>query len=277
MAAATGEMTSSRADEHTVRPTRSSLAGLRAMADRAPSSREPQAGRCVANPGMSLADAGSPCSSKRAEPDRPARPRLATASRGVLPRGTALPPARARIRRRTCAPPGCSLMGHPPFMVRPAGARPRAAARGHGHQVRHAAGLAGFDRVLAAGYPVPESPAPASLLGGPTRFWLACADGEPVATAMSHTGHGVVDVEAVATLPGHRGRGIGTAVTWAATLAEPQLPAILIASDDGVGSYRRMVFRWRAGRSGSGPGDRSPRRGPGALLRGAGWMGLVSG
>ena len=70
----------------------------------------------------------------------------------------------------------------------------------------------------------------------------------PVATAESHVAHGVVNVEAVTTLAEHRGKGIGEAVTWAATLAEPSLPAVLIASDDGVGIYRRMgylpVARW---------------------------------
>jgi GNAT superfamily N-acetyltransferase len=102
--------------------------------------------------------------------------------------------------------------------------------------------------VLAAGFPTPASPAPASLLGGPTRFWLAYVNGEAAATALSYAGHGVVNVEAVATLPEHRRRGIGAAVTWAATLAEPARPAVLIASDDGIGTYRRMGYlpltRW---------------------------------
>ncbi len=52
----------------------------------------------------------------------------------------------------------------------------------------------------------------------------------------------------MATLPGHRRRGIGAALTWAATLADPDLPAVLIASDDGAGVYREMghlpVTRW---------------------------------
>jgi hypothetical protein len=41
---------------------------------------------------------------------------------------------------------------------------------------------------------------------------------------------------------------VGAAVTWAATLAEPALPAVLIASELGVGVYRAMgylpVARW---------------------------------
>jgi hypothetical protein len=144
---------------------------------------------------------------------------------------------------------GLDLMGHPPFMVRPTGgAAPDTPAGVTVTEVRDPTTLAVWDRVLAAGFPMPSSPAPPTLLGGPTRFWLAGREGEPVATAMSHTAHGVVNVEAVATLPDHRGCGIGAAVTWAATLAEPTLPAVLVASDDGVGVYRRMgylpVTRW---------------------------------
>ena len=134
-------------------------------------------------------------------------------------------------------------------MVRPAGGAPPAAPLAVTvSEVRDAASLAVWDRVLAAGFPVPASPAPHALLGGPTRFWLARHNGEPVATALSYTGDGVVNVEAVATLPGHRGRGIGAAVTWAATLSEPELAAVLLASDDGIGVYRRMGYlsmtRW---------------------------------
>jgi len=55
-------------------------------------------------------------------------------------------------------------------------------------------------------------------------------------------------VEYVAALSTARGRGAGAAVTWAATLADPALPAILVASDDGRPLYERMgyaaVERW---------------------------------
>jgi hypothetical protein len=39
-----------------------------------------------------------------------------------------------------------------------------------------------------------------------------------------------------------RGRGFGAAITWAATLAQPELPAVLIASDDGRPVYERMGY-----------------------------------
>ena len=55
-------------------------------------------------------------------------------------------------------------------------------------------------------------------------------------------------VEFVATLPEGRGKGYGAAVTWAATLARPELHALLIASDMGRPIYERMGYvaleRW---------------------------------
>jgi hypothetical protein len=146
-------------------------------------------------------------------------------------------------------PAGLRLVGHPPLTVRPAGGGLPAAPVGVTvAEVHDATGLAAWDRVLAAGYPMPPSPAPAALLGGRTRFWLATVDGVPAATALSYTGHGVVDVEAVATLPEFRRRGAGAAVTAAAMVADPALPAVLVSSDDGAGVYRDLGFlpvtRW---------------------------------
>jgi len=55
-------------------------------------------------------------------------------------------------------------------------------------------------------------------------------------------------VEFVATVPEARGRGYGEAVTWSATMAEPDLPAMLIATDMGRPVYERMGYaalaRW---------------------------------
>jgi predicted N-acetyltransferase YhbS len=46
----------------------------------------------------------------------------------------------------------------------------------------------------------------------------------------------------VSNLARARGKGIGAALTWAATLAEPELPATLISSDDGRPVYERMGY-----------------------------------
>jgi len=47
----------------------------------------------------------------------------------------------------------------------------------------------------------------------------------------------------VATLPEARGRGYGEAVSWAATLCRPELPATLQASSMGRPVYERMGYR----------------------------------
>jgi hypothetical protein len=45
-----------------------------------------------------------------------------------------------------------------------------------------------------------------------------------------------------------RGRGYGEAITWAATLADPSVPAMLVATDMGRPVYERMGYsvldRW---------------------------------
>lgn len=153
---------------------------------------------------------------------------------------------------------GLVLLGHPPLMVRfPA---PHEVPGGEGLEVREvtdADGLAVAERVLVEGYPMPEleplSPgellAPA-ILEGPTRVWVGYVDGEPASVAAAHVHADAVLVEYVAALPGARGRGAGAAVTWAATLADPSLPAVLVASDDGRPVYERMGYvaleRWTA-------------------------------
>jgi hypothetical protein len=153
---------------------------------------------------------------------------------------------------------GLALLGHPPLMVRLPS--PRGASPGPGVDVREVLdgdGLALAERILVEAYPMPElEPLTAgdllgpTILGGATRVWLAWVDGEPVAVAAAHLHAGVTLVEYVAALPQARGRGAGAAVTWAATLADPSRPAILLASDDGRPVYERMgylpVERWTA-------------------------------
>jgi len=226
-----------------------SLAALRAMADRTTDWAEAAGGRVRRDPRMVLADALSPCLFLNvATVSAVVDPATARAVADFFPAGRpfllATPHPTADLR-----PAGLAPVGHPPFMVRAAGGTaPEPPPGVTVAEIRDAAGLDVWGRVLAEGFPAPHSPAPAALLGGPARFWLAWADGEPVGTALSYVAHGVVDVEAVATLPGHRRRGVGAAVTWAATLADPDLPAVLIASDDGAGVYREMgylpVTRW---------------------------------
>jgi hypothetical protein len=235
------------------------LACLRAMADRAADWAQAAGGRVRrADPGVVLADALSPCPFLN----------VATAggvvdvdvARGVAGFFSSERPFVLITPHPTAdlGPAGLTPVGHPPFMVRPPGGTAPALPRGMAvTEVCDAAELAEWDRVLAEGYPMPPSPAPVGLLGGRARFWLARVDAEPAAVALSYTAHGVVDVEAVATLPAFRRRGVGAAVTWAATLADPELPAVLLGSDDGAGVYRAMgylpVSRWTLWWRWSGP------------------------
>lgn len=156
------------------------------------------------------------------------------------------------------APHGLVLLGYPPLMVRFPSAHEISQPAGvEVVEVHDAEELAVAERVLVSGYPMPdlEPLSPGDLLGpsilGPdTRVWLARVDGTPAAVAAAHLHAGVTLVEYVATLPAARGRGAGSAATWAATLAEPDRPAMLIASDDGRPVYEAMGYvaieRWAA-------------------------------
>ncbi|GAA1923450.1 hypothetical protein [Nocardioides marmoribigeumensis] len=153
---------------------------------------------------------------------------------------------------------GLVRIGHPPLMVRfPGGAAPPLRDGVGLRQVADEDTLAVAERVLVEGYPMPELQplVPGSilappLLDGTTRVWLAYVDGQPSAVAAAHVAGGAVLVEYVAALPSGRGRGAGAAATWAATLCEPDLPAVLVASDDGRPLYETMGFvaveRWTA-------------------------------
>ena len=142
---------------------------------------------------------------------------------------------------------GLELMGHPPFMVRPPGGTAPALPAGlELVPVTDKRTLDDFVRTLVTAYPMPGADgtplSDARVLDGPIRLFVGYVDGQPVATSGARLGHGIVDVEWVATLPGYRGRGIGAALTWAATLTNPAEPATLIASDDGQPVYEAMGY-----------------------------------
>lgn len=147
-------------------------------------------------------------------------------------------------------PYGYGLIGHPPFMVRPTGGS--APVRPAGlvvEEVRDRSSMEAYERMFVDGYPVPElQPYQPSrlfgerLLGGIARIWVASVDGRAVAGSMAINSRGVVAVEMVATRPETRGRGYGAAVTATAALSAPDLPSVLIASDDGRSVYERLGF-----------------------------------
>jgi GNAT superfamily N-acetyltransferase len=137
------------------------------------------------------------------------------------------------------------LVGHPPFMIRAAGgAAPPVPG---GLEIREAtseADMTDFARALD-GYPAPHTDvfANGGLVDVPGMHWyVGYAHGRPVACSAAHVTDACVDVEFVAAHEEVRGRGYGAALTWAATLADPEKPAVLIASDPGQPVYERMGY-----------------------------------
>ncbi len=143
---------------------------------------------------------------------------------------------------------GFELSGHPPLMLRAAGGEARAAPPGlRIEEARDELGLAGFERAAILGFPLSElGDGPAFGAGALAvdrfRIWVGYDGDEPVSTAAAHVGARLQHVEFVATRREWRGRGYGEALTWRATLADPALPAALIASDDGRPVYERMGY-----------------------------------
>ena len=142
---------------------------------------------------------------------------------------------------------GFSLLGHPPFMIRPAGPAPeRPAPPGlEISEVMRTDALASFEQTLIEAYPGGPCGSmfrpPVLDVAGVT-LWVGTLDGEPVGTAATHHAGAVNGVEMIACMPKARGRRVGEALTWAATLARPELPAALIASDAGRPVYARMGY-----------------------------------
>jgi hypothetical protein len=140
---------------------------------------------------------------------------------------------------------GMGLIGHPPLMIRPAGGTPPPLPPGLLLvEATDGAGMEDFATALA-GYPAPDADVFANprILDEPDlRFWVGYFEGRPVACAGVHVTDVCNEVEYVAAQEDVRGRGIGAAVTWAATLADPTKPAMLIASDPGQPVYERMGY-----------------------------------
>jgi GNAT superfamily N-acetyltransferase len=78
------------------------------------------------------------------------------------------------------------------------------------------------------------------------RYFVGRLDGRPVATSKLFIGAGVAAVHHVVTLPEMRRQGIGTAMTLRVldeAHAMGYRVAVLTASPDGIGSYRRIGFQ----------------------------------
>jgi hypothetical protein len=153
--------------------------------------------------------------------------------------------------------PGLEVFGHPPLMLRVAGgSAPPVPPELEIRAAETREDLEAYERVLVDGFPLEELKPwrpgvafhPANLHVPGVQLFVGRVDGAPVTCASSIIGCGVNHVEFVATLPEARGKGYGAAVTWAATMADPSLHALLIASDMGRPVYERMgyvpLMRW---------------------------------
>jgi hypothetical protein len=98
-----------------------------------------------------------------------------------------------------------------------------------------------IDEVFVGGS-APEARWDGRVLGDDYRVWVGRLDGQAVTTATAAIADGFVGVYAVATQAAARGRGYAEAVTWAATLCRPELPATLQASAAGQPVYARMGY-----------------------------------
>ena len=146
---------------------------------------------------------------------------------------------------------GLTLAGHPPLMARPPGGEAPPVPPGlEIREIVDEAGIEDYRSVMEEGFPMPGLARfmGVSGLDDRSRCWVGYEDGRAVSVAAAFITDVVVNVEWVGTMPDARGRGYGAAVTWKATLANPDLPAVLISSDDGRPVYERMgylpILRW---------------------------------
>jgi hypothetical protein len=164
-------------------------------------------------------------------------------------------------------PHGWSLVEHLPFMLRPVGgALPPPPSGLRIEEVRTAASLRAFESTIIRGFPIPalEGQEPGAAFGVDlladerVRLWVGWEEDRPVSAAAAFVAAGITNVTLVATVPEARRRGYGAALTWRATLADPMLPALLLASEEGRSVYEQMgylcLFRftlWSRDRPGS--------------------------
>jgi hypothetical protein len=139
-----------------------------------------------------------------------------------------------------------------PLMLRPVGGELPAPPPGlRVQEVRDLASLRAAEVVTVRGFgPTdPELQQPGVLFGPALlddprfRMWVGWADDQPVSTSATFIAEGINNVINVATIPEALRRGYGAAVTWHATRADPSLPTLLVASDQGQPVYEKMGYQ----------------------------------
>ena len=175
---------------------------------------------------------------------------------GGIPRRCRSHRAQPVPRRLDLLDLGLALVGHPPFMLRPlATATAEPTTTSTSREARTTGELRDAERVLVEGYLMPDMAhlPPGDfyrpeVVHGQTRVFVGYEGDTPLATSAAHSAAGVTVVENVAVLGAARGKGAGAALTWAATRAWPDQPAVLLASDAGQPVYERLGYlrlvRW---------------------------------
>ncbi len=148
-------------------------------------------------------------------------------------------------------PYGWTLLAYQPLMLRmPGAAAPPDPPRLRIEPVADEAGLRAFESAMVRGFESPELEAegPGAVFGPPIlgdgrmHMWVGWEDDRPVSAAAAFVDAGITNVTLVGTVPEARRRGYGAALTWRATLADPALPAMLLATDEGRPVYERMGY-----------------------------------
>jgi hypothetical protein len=132
----------------------------------------------------------------------------------------------------------------------PGGAAPPDPPRLRIEPVTDDAGLRAFEIAMVRGFESSELEAegPGAVFGPPIlgedrlRMWVGWEEDRPVSAAAAFVDAGITTVTLVGTVPEARRRGYGAALTWRATLADPVLPSLLLATDDGRPVYERMGY-----------------------------------
>jgi hypothetical protein len=148
-------------------------------------------------------------------------------------------------------PHGWTLAEHSPLMLRPVGGVVPACPPGlRIEEVRDEQSLHAFELAMVRGFSATELAAlepgeifsPGMREDPRQRLWVGWEGDRPVSAAAAFVAEGMTNVHLAATVPEARRRGYGEALTWRATLADPTLPALLIATGEGRPMYERMGY-----------------------------------
>jgi len=148
-------------------------------------------------------------------------------------------------------PHGCTLMGHPPLMLRTPIHLPAHPEDLEIRAVTDERTASDFEETLVLGYPAPMLQPfragcflPAGALDAPGwHHFVGYADARAVAAGSCYADDRVLRVENIAVMADTRGRGFGAAITAATVAVNLDAAAMLVASDLGRPVYEQLGFR----------------------------------